>query len=227
VIPRRLFYLRNLALWAAMLLAAAAAAAGCQAFAWLLVKTVGPWVPEDTVHAEYDLNGKSLLVLVDTKDPAAASEFPRLESALADAISKVLAEHKACGPIVPAHSVDAARQAEPKFNQWSVAQVGKFFNVDLVLHVEVLEFRLRDAPGSNVYQGYTEAAVRLVSPNTGQQVWPVLSAARLMTGETQPDVTAEEPGQQESILTEGYAEKVARLFFTHKVADLPMRPKVK
>jgi hypothetical protein len=40
-------------------------------------------------------------------------------------------------------------------------------------------------------------------------------------------VTAEEPGQQESILTEGYAEKVAHPFFTHKVADLPMRPKVK
>jgi hypothetical protein len=40
-------------------------------------------------------------------------------------------------------------------------------------------------------------------------------------------VTAEEPGRQESILTEDYAEKVARLFFSHKVADLPMRPKVK
>jgi hypothetical protein len=215
-----------LSLWAALLLAAVAAA-GCQPFAYLLVKTVGPFLPEETSQAEYDLKGKSVAVLVDTKDPTIASEFPRLESALSAAVAKALADHKACGPIVPAQSIEAARQAEPKFNQWSVAQVGKYFNVDYVLHIEVVEFRLRDSPGSNVYHGYTEAAVRLVSPDTGQQVWPVLSAARLMTAESQPDVMPDERGEQESTLIDGFADKITRLFYTYKMEDLPMRPKVK
>ena len=219
--------MRRIATLLAPVLLLATALAGCQGLAWILVKTVGPWLPEETSQAEYDLKDKSLLVLVDAKDQTLLSEYPRLESAMATNIGKELGDRQACGPIVPAHSVDNARQAEPKFAQWSVAQVGKYFNVDLVVHVEILELRLHDAPGSNVYHGYVEAAVRLVSPETGEQVWPVLAAARLMTGETQPDVVTEERGEQETILIEGFSDKVARLFYTYKLEDLPMRPKVK
>ena len=174
-----------------LLVAAAAGLAGCQQTAWVLVQIVKPWTPEETVDAQYDLQGKSVLVLVDTKDPALASDRPRLESAMSEAIGKVLAENKACGPIVPARSVDTARKTEPKFAEWSVAQAGKFFNVDRVVHVEMEQFRLRDNPASNVYHGYAQAAVRIVDAETGQQVWPVLSAARLVEAETQPDVEAE------------------------------------
>ena len=222
MIPMR----RRPALVAAVILLAGALA-GCQMFAWILVKTVGPWVPEETSQAQYDLKNKSLLVLVDAKDPGLLSEFPRLESAMTTRIGKELADHQACGPLVPARSLDNARRAEPGFAQWSVAQVGKYFNVDYVMHVEILEFRLRDAPGSNVYHGYTEATVRLVSPETGEQVWPVLADARLVAGETQPDVVTEERGEQETILIDGLSDKIARLFYTYKFADLPMRPKVK
>jgi hypothetical protein len=205
----------------------AATLAGCQPFAWILVKTIGPWLPEETAQAQYDLQNKSVLVLVDAKDPGFLSEYPRLESAISTGIGKQLGDNKACGPIVPAHSLDNARRAEPKFGQWSVVQIGKYFNVDLVMHVEVLEFRLRDAPGSNVYHGYTETALRLVSTETGEQVWPVLADARLITAETQPDQATEERGEQETILIDGIADKIARLFYTYKLEDMPMRPKVK
>lgn len=205
----------------------AAAGAGCDAFAWILVQTVGPFVPEDEHKAEYDLKGRSLLVLVDLKDPMAASEFPRLEMSLADEIGKFLAQHDACGPVVPQHSVEATRRTRRGFQQWSVAQVGEYFNVDLVMHLELFEFRLKDDPNSNVYRGYAEAAVRLVSPETGEQVWPVLAAARLIRAETLPDADADEPGRQETILVEGFAEKIARHFCTYKLSELPLRPKVK
>jgi hypothetical protein len=227
VIPRR----QHTTLAAAAILMAALAAtlagAGCQGFAWILVKTIGPWLPEETSQAEFDMKGKSLLVLVDVKDPSLLSEYPRIEASLADSVGKELDSHKACGPLVPAHSIDNARRAEARFAEWSVAQIGKYFNVDLVMHVEILEFRLRDTPGSNVYHGYTEAAVRLVSPETGEQVWPVLAAARIMTAETQPDVSTEERGEQETILVDGMADKISRLFYTYKIDERPMRPKVK
>lgn len=76
----------------ALLLAAtaAASAAGCQAFAWVLTKTIGSFIPEDTVQAEYDMRGRSLLVLVDVQDPTLADEHPQVESALASAIGKAL-----------------------------------------------------------------------------------------------------------------------------------------
>lgn len=213
----------------AVFLAAAAALAvgGCQGLAWLLVQTVGPFVPEDTVEAEFKFEGKSVLVLVDAKDPSLASEYPRLESELTDWIAKVLKEKNACGPVVPALNVRKARQAEPEFQHWSVAQAGQYFNVDRVLHVELMEFRLKDTPGSNVFRGYAETAVRVVSPETGEQVWPVLAAARLVTAETMPDQTTDEAARQEAILTEGLAGKIARHFYTYKVNETPLRPKVK
>jgi len=211
----------------ALVAVALAGGAGCDAFAWLLVQTVGPFVPEDESQAEINLENRSLVILVDTKDTGLAAEFPRIEISLADALAKVLAEKKACGPIVPAHSVEAVRRSEAGFAGWSVAQVGEYFNTDYVLHVELFEFRLKDNPSSNVYRGYAEAAVRLVSPDSGEQVWPVLAAARLVKGETLPDADPEETGQQERVLVEGFAEKIARHFYTYKLSELPLRPKVK
>jgi len=215
--------------WALLLATAVACGAGCDAFAWILVQTVGPFVPEDESKAEYDLQNRSIVILVDAKDTALASEFPRIEVSLAEALAKVLAEKKACGPIVPPHSVETVRQAERSFPSWSIAQVGEYFNVDVVLHVELFEFRLKDDPSSNIYRGYTEAAIRLVSPDTGEQVWPVLAAARLVKAETIPDASpeAEDPVRQERILIEGFAEKIARHFYTYKLSELPLRPKVK
>lgn len=210
-----------------MLVTAGVALAGCNILGFFAAETARLVTPEETIEAQYDLQGRSVLVLVDTKDAALASDYPRLESAMSEAVGKVLAEHQACGPIVPVRSLEAARQAEVHFDDWSVAQAGKYFNVDIVLHIEMFEFRLKDNPNSTVYEGYAEAAVRLVSPETGQQVWPVISDARSISAETQPDVEAEQTGQQEAILIDGFADKIARLFFTYNKEDIPMRPKVK
>lgn len=211
----------------AVLALAALGAVGCQEFAWILTNTIGPFVPEDKVEAQYSLKGKSVLILVDTKDATLASEYPRIEVTLADAISKCLATAKACGPIVSSHSVEAARRSEPGFREWSVEEVGKYFNVDLVIHLELFTFRVKDDPGANLFHGYAEASVRVVAPETGDQVWPVLAAARVINAETVQGTEPEREDQQEPNLVEGFADKIARLFYTYKKDDLPIRPKVK
>jgi len=211
----------------ALVLLASVLGAGCDQAAWILVKTVGPWVPEEKVEAECRLGGQSVLVLVDVADPALASAYPRLERMVSDGIGKALGREKAAGPIVPAHSLAIARRIEPDFSRWSVAQVGRYFNVDLVMHVELFAFRLKDSPGGNVFHGYAESAVRVVSAETGKQVWPMLASARQVTAETMPDVQPEEEAEVAAILAEGLAEKIARYFYTYKKQDLPMRPKVR
>jgi len=207
----------------------AAGAAGCDEFAWILVNTVGLFVPENEHVAEYDLSRKSLLILVDVNDPEVASEFPQIEAALSRSIADTLKEHDACGPLVPGYSVQAARRVERGFEQWSVAQVGEYFNVDLVMHIQLFEFRIKDNPGANVLCGYAETAIRLVSPETGQQVWPVLDEARLITaeGRPEPDAGPAEAREYEEQVVKGLAEKIARTFCTYKLSERPIRPKVK
>jgi len=218
--------LRPMGLWLAVMLVAGACA-GCDLLAYTLVKTVGPFVPPDEVKAEFRMDGRSLLVLADTSDPSLKSQFPRLEVVVGEAVAKVLREQGATGPIVPIHSLEAARMTRTGFDRWSIAEVGEYFNVDLVLYVELYEFRLKGSPGSMVWRGYAESALRVVSPETGEQVWPSPGNTRIVTAETLPDVQPAEPGELERILVEGLADKIARHFFTYKTEDLPMRPKVK
>ena len=222
----RFWPLRPLGLWLGLMLVACACA-GCNLIAYTLMKTVGPWVSPEEVKAEFRMDGQSLLVLADTSDPSLESQFPRLEVVVGEAIAKILRKEGATGPIVPIHSLEAARMTRTGFDRWSIAEVGEYFNVDLVLYVELYEFRLKDSPGSMVWHGYAESALRVVSPETGKQVWPALGSARIVMAETLPDVQPTEPGELERILTEGLADKIARHFFTYKMEDLPMRPKVK
>ncbi len=204
-----------------------ASAGGCDAFAYVLVKTVGPFVPEEEHQAEFDLTGKSVLVLVDVQNPTVSSEHPRVETLLAEGVLETLKAHQATGPLVPVRSVQAARRLEADFPRWSVVKVGKYFNVDMVLHVQVFEFRIKDNPGSNVLRGYAEAAVRIVSPETGEQVWPMLAEARLVTAEAMPEPDLQKAAQYEEDLARGLGEKIARHFCTYKPSELPLRPKVK
>jgi len=202
-------------------------APGCDEAAYILTKTIGPFVPEDKHEAEFDLEDASLLVLVDVEDATVASEHPRSETLVARGVADTLEKHEACGPVVPVRSVLAARRMEPDFANWSVAQAGEYFNVDAVLHVQLFEFRVKDSPASNVLRGYAEAAIRLVSPETGRQVWPVLEEARLITAEALPEADVQEAARHEEDLATGLGEKIGRHFCTYKINDLPLRPKVK
>jgi hypothetical protein len=220
-------FLARILLILALSLTVAGTHTGCRALAFLLTKTVGPFVPEDEVQAQYEFKSGSVLILIDAKDPSLTSDYPQLRSRLTDIIGKTLTDKKACGPVVPSRSVEAARRAEPHFADWSFEQAGTYFNVDYVVHIEILEFRLEDVSGSNAFSGYTEASVRIFDPNTGERVWPVLSEAKVVTAETTPIVEASQPSAREEVLVEGFGEKIARLFYTYKTGDLPIRPKVK
>lgn len=215
------------ALLVPLLVLGLAAGGGCDAFAWILTKTIGPWVPEDESVAEYSLEGKSVLVLVDTEGAALSAAYPRLETVLAERVIKILADRHAAGPLVPTHGVDAARRAEPDFERWTVVQAGKYFNVDLVLHIQMSEFRLKDSPESTVFNGCGEAVVQVVSTESAQRVWPVLASARIVRVASVPGTEPEEATEMEQIMTDGLADKIARYFFTYKKSELPMRPKVR
>jgi hypothetical protein len=213
--------------WLAAGLLALVALAGCDQAAWIGYKVLKPIVPEEKVKAEFEFHGKSLLVLVDMHDPDLAARFPRLQPSLADEIGSVLARNKAVGPVVPGHSVETARRTQRDFIRLSVVEVGKSFNVDYVLHLVVYDFRIRETPSSMVLDGFAEGTVRIVSPESGEQVWPVLASAREVSARTVPGVeTVDDPQELEKVLMEGWADKIARHFFTYKVDDLPLRPKV-
>lgn len=209
-------------------LLAALAGGGCDQAAWIGYHLLKPIVPPDEVPAEFDLSHKSLLVLVDFSDPDLGSQFPRVQTALAEAIGEELsAREEAVGPVVPAASLARVRRSEPGFDDWSVVRIGRHFNVDYVLHVVVQEFRVRETPVSATLEGYAEATVRIVSPSEGEQAWPLQSTARRVSARTVPQIDPyEDPYELERILTRGFGAKIARRFYAYEPDELPLRPEV-
>jgi hypothetical protein len=202
-------------------------AGGCNLLAYGLSQAAAPFVPETEYPAEYAIKGRSLAILVDMPSPTLSSEYPQVRTSLADTIAKIFTARKACGPIVPSHVVEAARRDNPDFATWSVSRVGKHFNVDLVLHVEIVDFRVRAPRSTNVYHGYAVAKICLVSPEKDEQVWPPLAPPRPIEAESLPEAEVPAPTSQEAILVDGFAEKIARLFYSYKEGEEPIRPKVK
>lgn len=211
---------------AALLAGLLAAGAGCQQLAWILNRTFTLFSPEEESQAEFTFEGKSVLVLVDAQEAALEGEFPRVEQGVANQVIKMLEERKAAGPIVPARSVDAARRVQAGFDKWSIAETGRFFNVDFVLHIQLTHFRIKDTPGSSVFHGYGETVCQVVETESGKKVWPSLASGRIIRAESVQGTEPEEAPEVETMMIEGLADKIARHFFTYRTEELPLKPKV-
>lgn len=196
---------------------------GCNVAAYILTKLLR-FVPEKEVKAQYNLKGKSIAVLVDFEDPLLAEERPRLEIELARKICLTLEARQAVGAYVdPRDFIVLKQQAD--FDTWSVSRIGKHLDVDIIMHLKVLEFKLKVSKASSVFQGHAEVVVSLVESQTGQQVWPHLARAHLVQADTLPKPDIDNVKVQQ-ILTGGIAEKIARLFYSYKRSELPLRSDV-
>jgi hypothetical protein len=214
---------------ATLLLAVALAitCGGCDAMAYILSKTFAPFVPEPAIRAQYELKGKSIVVLLDFEDPLLAEEHPRVQIDLARNICLKLDARKAIESYVEPRDLVILRQQEPDFDRWPISKVGRRCDADIVMHLNILEFRLKTSETSSVFQGRAEVGVSLVATTTGKQIWPELARPRLIQAEALPKPDVKNAADAERILTEGLADKISRLFYTHKTSELPLRSDVK
>lgn len=207
-------------LTAALCLAALAAGTGCRAtIAYIVASTARP----PKVPAVFSPpKGKTIAVFVD--DPADVIGYEPARRKLIEELNHLLRDHGVAGRTVAYEAMQAAlagaaRASDPTF---SVSEIGQVCGADLVLYLEVTEFRLKDAPSLPIWNGTFAARARLVEVGVGR-LWPKDRA------QGYPVPPVKEPARHEAsethgrtlavVLAEKMARNVAQLFYKHEAGQ--------
>jgi len=205
----------------ARMLAATLAAAmamslpGCAVAAWFAAQ----FGPEKKIPAEYEPPaGKTILVFVD--DMLHPVDYEPVKIELTEMLNGQLIAHKVAAKTIPYSRLGEFIAATPSFNSLAVSEVGQKLGADMVLHVQIDEFSLRDtASASELWKGRLGTTVRLVDVTKGR-LWPTDDPAGHMVlpkAETQTvSDSSQARGEQISKeLAAETADKIAKLFYSH------------
>jgi hypothetical protein len=150
--------------WAALVLGAVVLNLGCNPMTLSYFLTFGQ---EDKIDAECKISASKEVKLVILVAPSGLETRPELmhtDRELADrltrALTKRFADNKEKVKIVPAYQVAQFQDKNPDWREWTSRDIGKRFNADYVLSVEINSMSLYE-PGSynRLYRGKAEIAL--------------------------------------------------------------------
>ena len=186
---------------------------GCAIFSWM----VASFIPRPPVPAEYKLPAhKRLLVFSDSS--ACAMERPQAQKTLADHLSAQLRQHGVTDETIAYDRLLRLQHPLGLFEPVSIAEAARKLAADLVIYVDIREFRVSDGPGGISWKGVCRVRAR-VTDVTGKQIWPddgmdgreivVETPTSVQEGAAHGDRLAHD-------LARMVAEKIASLFYSHK-----------
>ena len=196
-----------------ILLIAGLSIGGCGGMAWM-----ASWFPPDAVDALYDFpKDKTVLVLVD--DPKGLGRDASIQLDLANALNDQFLKHKISKDVISQRQLLIEMARTPSFLQLSVPEVGKRMKADVVLHVKIEHFALKDNRQSPIWHGELGTTVRVMSVTEGQ-LWP----KDRYGGYAMPDINSPRESDDESNrmgekitlkMAKEMADKIAKLFYKH------------
>lgn len=178
---------------------------------------VATFLPPPEIKAVYELpKGKRILVFTD--DLGHPLAYPPLKRILAEKIDKQFLDQKLVAETISYDKLLDLQARNSEFDRLSVDQVGTKLGAELVLFVQIDEFRLQETPGAPIWQGMFTVRVRVVDPASGR-LWPKDgSAGYTLTVQTPMSQNANEAYGAELAedLAGRMADKIAKLFYTHR-----------
>ena len=146
-----------------LLLSVPLVTAGCHALALFLPE------PTKTVKAEYPyLADKRLCIVVRAPDEM-LFEYPNLPWEIADHARAGLEGNVRGLSIVDPKKVVDFQRSDPAWEQMDPAALGKKFDADRVLEIDITQYATREPESPFLYRGHITAAVRIYNteyPNT-------------------------------------------------------------
>lgn len=196
----------------------ASAAGGCAALGWTIAQSHRPKVP-----AVYEPPPrKVVLVLVD--DLQHPVSYTPMKYELTQRLNELLETHKVAADTVPYDYLQRYRFATDRFNSLSVVEIGRGVGADLVLHVEITDFSLRDYEMTDLWHGRLDGRLQWVDTEAGRKLWPRDRAMHPLGEIDLPKETDRSPSYAETVarkLADKAAGRIARLFYEH---EQPLEP---
>jgi hypothetical protein len=174
------------------------------------------------IFPEFDkLPNKRVAILVWT-DPATLFDYPHarfeLGTYLSDKLAYEMEQRKLETDVADSRDVEDYLQQDLDA-RIDPARVGRKFQADYVIYVEILAFQVRDAEVPQFLQGRIEASVTVhdTRDDAGLQTTYELTPVTVMYPEGPVVMTATNSPMVREGLYRTFAEEVARKFYEHKV----------
>ncbi len=185
--------------------------AGCQPIAAIMDKTGGdPTEPAHYVPAHDNL----AIVVEDFQNPALIEEAAEHIDWL---VAMELMEHKVA-PIINPNKITVLRTSNPHaYRQMKIPAIGATVGAKQILYVDVTDFTIQSAVGTDALKAHAEARVKIVDCVTGRTRWPRdATTAGFPIAVGIPYAADDENVSDVKIraaLSQALASKVARLFY--------------
>ena len=186
---------------------------GCGAMAWW-----ASWLPPDAVDALYEFpKDTTVLVLVD--DPKGLGREASIQLDLANALNDQLLKHKVAADIVPQRKLLFEMARIPSFHQLSISEIGRRLKADIVLHIKIEQFALKDNRLSPIWHGELGTTIKVVSVTEGR-LWPKDRhygyAMPEINSPRESDDGSKRMGEKITMrMAKEMADKIAKLFYKH------------
>jgi hypothetical protein len=218
--------MRNAAL-VLLLALAAPTLGGCSALSYMTEMTFRVFTPPPTTTPLFSLDGKNVLILVDTGRQELDEAQPRLKYEVAKALANELGGKHAAWSFVNPLDLEVFSKSHSDYSRLSVVEIGQSFKVDWVLHVIVEDYHLEATAAAENYVGLAVVGLRVIDVKTGEQLFPNLNGEQLVEARSPTVIAASSIRAAEKILNEGLALNVGKVFVPYVIEKLPMRPEVK
>lgn len=177
------------------------------------------------VPAEYDgLRGKSFAVII-TSDRVIQGTYPTLLPRLATRITQALAIPENTGAVgfVPVLSILEFQLSHPDWTTWTYEQLAEEFDVDILVVVEMYDYRLNEVGNAFLWDGLAAARVGIVeargyAPNEYAFFKDVQVKYPNETGLSPQDLTSQ---VVRTNLEKRFVDRVTWLFYDHQEPYYP------
>lgn len=176
------------------------------------------------VEAKFHLTEGPVLILID--DAAQRVDRPTAARHLFDELAQELLEHRAAKKLVPRGTLEHLRQVMPEFERRGCREIGRRAGADQVLWIEVRDFLAEEQIQDATVAAYFVVTVKVVDAAETKhrarvRLWPISPDGHSITAsmagsEVAMAKTKDAIGKQ---LAEQLAEKIAKLFYVHRLGD--------
>jgi len=188
---------------------------GCAMFEW----AVAAMAPPEEAKATFDLP-KDKRILVFPDDQSAPLPYPPFKRMLANKINAELMDHKLASETIPYDRIVDLQAGNSDFDRLPVDETGSKLGADLVIFMQMGEFRLKDNADDPLWHGRATAFIRVVDVHTGQRLWPALPQEGFALS-VETDASDNSDASYGAQLTEQMAtsmgDQIAKLFYKHTV----------
>ncbi len=172
-----------------------------------------------TVPAQFTLTEGRLAIFLD--DPNDLVALPEANAELLRELAKVFRTNEVNDRVVEVEQVARLVHSRTESARWSIRQIGEELGAEQVLYIEVLNFRLRDQPGTPLYRGRWQVAVKVIATERKHDVrlWPKRPPGHRIEIETplEQDDDPNYPAELSRRMARLLARKIAFLFYDHRL----------